>query len=91
MNKTEFIAEVAQKAEMTKVQAQKAVNAFTEVIAEQMKKGEKVALLGFGTFSVTERSERKGINPQTKTEIVIPARKSVKFKAGAGLDLTEKK
>lgn len=91
MNKTEFIAEVAEKAEMTKVQAQKAVNAFAEVIAEQMKKGEKVAILGFGTFSVTERSKRNGVNPQTKQTIVIPARKSVKFKPGAGLDLTKKK
>lgn len=90
MNKTEFIAEVAKKAEMSKAQAQKAVNAFAEVIAEQMKAGEKVTLLGFGTFSVTERAARKGVNPQTKETIKIPARKSVKFKPGAGLDLSKK-
>lgn len=87
MNKTEFIAELAKKADLTKAQAQKAVNAFAEVVAEQMEAGEKIAILGFGTFSVSTRSERKGVNPRTKETITIPARKSVKFKPGASLEL----
>lgn len=90
MNKTEFIANLAEKAGMTKVQAQKAVNAFAEVVADQMKQGEKITILGFGTFSVTERKQRKGVNPRTKQQITIPARKSVKFKPGAGLELVKK-
>ncbi|KGN74830.1 DNA-binding protein [Porphyromonas macacae] len=90
MNKSEFIAEVAAKAGMTKVDAQKSVNAFIEVIQEQMKKGEKVALLGFGTFSVTQKAARTGINPKTKKAIKIPARKAVKFKAGSALDVNKK-
>ena len=89
MNKTEFIARVAEEAGLTKAQAQKAVAAFSDVIADQMRKGEKVAILGFGTFSVTERQARMGINPRTKKQIKIPARKSVKFKPGSGLDLTK--
>ncbi|WP_329905182.1 HU family DNA-binding protein [Porphyromonas pogonae] len=87
MNKAEFISEVAMKAGMTKADAQRAINAFTEVVGEQMKAGEKVTLLGFGTFSVTEKSARKGINPKTKAVITIPARKAVKFKAGSALDM----
>ncbi len=85
MNKTDFIAAVAEKAGLTKADAQKAVNAFAEVVQEQMQKNEKVALLGFGTFSVTERAARQGINPKTKQQITIPARKTVKFKAGSNL------
>ena len=88
MNKSEFIAEVAAKAGMTKVDAQKSVNAFIEVIQEQMKKGEKVALLGFGTFSVTQKAARTGINPKTKKAIKIPARKAVKFKVGSALQVS---
>lgn len=87
MNKTEFIAAVAEKAGITKVESQKVVTAYAEVIKEQMLKGEKVAILGFGTFSVTERQARTGINPQTKKPIKIEARKSVKFKPGAELTL----
>ena len=89
MNKTEFIARVAEESGLTKAQAQKAVAAFSDVIADHMRKGEKVAILGFGTFSVTERQARMGINPRTKKQIKIPARKSVKFKPGSGLDLTK--
>ncbi|MDY6147933.1 MAG: HU family DNA-binding protein [Porphyromonas sp.] len=85
MNKTDFIAAVAEKAGLTKADAQKAVNAFAEVVQEQMQKNEKIALLGFGTFSVTERAARQGINPKTKQQITIPARKTVKFKAGSNL------
>lgn len=87
MNKTEFIASVAEKSGMTKVQAQKAVAAFIETIADQMKKGERVTILGFGTFSVSERTARQGVNPRTKEKITIPARKAVKFKPGSVLDL----
>ncbi len=90
MNKTEFIAAVAEKAGMTKVDAKSAVDAVVSVVAEQMKKGEKIAILGFGTFSVSERAKREGVNPRTKSKIVIPARKVVKFKAGADLDLSKK-
>ena len=87
MNKTDFIARVAEKAGLTKVDARAAVEAFATVVAEELKKGEKIALLGFGTFSVADKPAREGINPQTKKKIHIPARKAVKFKAGAALDL----
>lgn len=87
MNKTEFIAAVAEKAGLSKVDAQKAVNAFAEVVAEQLQAGEKITLLGFGTFSVKETAEREGIKPGTSDKITIPARKVAKFKAGAGLKL----
>lgn len=87
MNKTEFIEAVAQKAELTKADAKKAVNAFCDVIAEAMKKDEKATIIGFGTFSTSERAARTGINPQTGKKMHIAARKSVKFKAGSGLDL----
>lgn len=85
MNKTEFIAAIAEKAELKKSDAQKAFAAFTEVIAEELRKGEKVTLIGFGTFSTSERAERQGINPRTKETITIKARKSIRFKAGASL------
>lgn len=87
MNKTEFIARVAEKSGLTKTDAQKAVNAFAEVVAEQLKADDKVALLGFGTFSVNDKPARTGINPKTKEKISIPARKVVKFKAGSALEL----
>ena len=87
MNKTDFIARVAEKAGLTKVDARAAVEAFATVVAEELKKGEKIALLGFGTFSVADKPAREGINPQTKKKIHIPARKAVKFKACAALDL----
>lgn len=87
MNKTEFIARVAEKAGLTKVDAQKAVNAFADVVAEQLKKGDKVALLGFGTFSVNDKPARTGINPKTKEKINIPARTAVKFKPGSALEI----
>ena len=87
MNKTEFINAVAEKSGLTKVDAKKAVEAFVETVSSELKEGGKVALLGFGSFSVAEKSARKGVNPKTKQPIEIPARKSVKFKAGA--ELTE--
>ena len=87
MNKTEFINAVAEKSGLSKVDAKKAVEAFVETVSSELKEGRKVALLGFGSFSVAEKSARKGVNPKTKQPIEIPARKSVKFKAGA--ELTE--
>ena len=91
MNKTEFISRVAEVAELSKVDARKAVEAFASVVAEELQKGEKISLLGFGTFSVNDKPARQGINPLTKAKIQIPARKAVKFKAGAALELNEKK
>ena len=87
MNKTEFINAVAEKSGLSKVDAKKAVEAFVETVSSELKEGGKVALLGFGSFSVAEKSARKGVNPKTKQPIEIPARKAVKFKAGA--ELTE--
>lgn len=87
MNKSEFVSAVAEKAGLTKADAQKFVNAFASVVAETTKKGEKITLVGFGTFSVAERSARTGINPKTKEPIKIKASKSVKFKAGSDLKL----
>ena len=85
MNKTELIAAVAEQAELTKKDAEKAVKAFTDVIAAELKKGEKVQLVGFGTFEVSERAAREGRNPQTGKSMKIKASKSAKFKAGKAL------
>lgn len=90
MNKTEFINAVSAKSGLSKVDSKKAVEAFVETVSEELKSGGKVALLGFGSFSVTEKSARKGVNPKTKQPISIPARKSVKFKAGSELADTVK-
>ena len=87
MNKTEFIAAVAEKAGLTKADAQRAVNAFTEVVKETMEKGDRLPLVGFGTFSVSQRKAREGKNPRTGETIKIAARKVVYFKPGANLDL----
>ena len=81
MNKTDLIAAVAEKAGLAKTDAKKALEAFVSTVSE----GEKIALIGFGTFSVSEKSARTGINPATKQTITIPAKKVVKFKAGAEL------
>lgn len=86
MNKTELINAIAEKANITKVQAKAALDATINTVSEQLAKGDKVALVGFGTFSVSEKTARKGINPRTKETIEIPARKAVKFKAGAELN-----
>ena len=90
MNKAEFINAVSAKSGLSKVDTKKAVEAFVETVSEELKSGGKVALLGFGSFSVTEKSARKGVNPKTKQPIDIPARKSVKFKAGTELAETVK-
>ena len=85
MNKSELISAVAAKAGLTKVAAKKAVDAYAEAVAEALAAGDKVALVGFGTYSVAVRPSRKGINPRTKAPIEIAEKKVVKFKAGAGL------
>ena len=85
MNKTELVAAIAESTELTKKDSEKAVKAFTEVVTAQLKKGEKVQLVGFGTFEVTKRAARKGKNPQTGKEIKIAASNAPKFKAGKAL------
>lgn len=90
MNKTELINAIAEKAGLTKVQAKAALEATLNTVSEQMAKGDKVALIGFGTFAVAEKPARKGINPRTKEVIEIAARKVVKFKAGAELNAVVK-
>jgi DNA-binding protein HU-beta len=85
MNKSDFIGAVAKKASLTKVDAKKAVEAFIETVEECAGKGDKVALLGFGTFYVANKAARKGVNPKSKEPIDIPARKVVKFKPGTTL------
>lgn len=85
MNKTEFIDAVAAKAGLSKVDGKKAVEAMIKTIQDEMKKGEKVSILGFGSFSVVKKAARKGVNPQTKKAMNIPARQVVKFKPGASL------
>ena len=82
MNKTELIAEIAAKAGLSKKDAEAALKAFTETVQKQLKKGNKVTLVGFGTFEVVKRAKRTGINPQTKEKITIKASKAPKFKAG---------
>ena len=85
MNKTELVAAMADAAGLSKKDAEKALKAFTDVVAEELKKGEKIQLVGFGTFEVSSRAARKGKNPQTGKEIQIPASKAPKFKAGKAL------
>ena len=85
MNKTEFIAAVAEKAEISKKDSEKALKAFVDVVAEQLKAGDKVQLVGFGTFEVSERAAREGRNPQTGAVMKIPASYAPKFKAGKAL------
>ena len=85
MNKTELIAADAEQAELSKKDAEKALKAFTDVIAAELVKGEKVQLVGFGTFEVAERPEREGRNPSTGKAMKIAASKSPKFKAGKAL------
>ena len=85
MNKTEFISAIAEKAELSKKDAEKALKAFTDVVEEELKKGEKIQLVGFGTFEVSERAAREGRNPQTGETVKIEACKAPKFKAGKAL------
>ncbi len=85
MNKTELIDQIAASAGLTKVDSKKALDATVAAIIEALKKGDKVQLVGFGTFAVTEKPAREGINPATKQKIKIAAKKVAKFKAGAEL------
>ncbi|WAM32058.1 HU family DNA-binding protein [Caldicellulosiruptor naganoensis] len=82
MNKTDLISAMAEKSGLTKKDAEKALNAFVDAVTEALSKGEKVQLVGFGSFEVRERAERVGRNPQTQEEIKIPATKVPVFKAG---------
>ena len=84
MNKTTLIAKIAEKSELNKKQAEAALNALTATIAEALKAGEKVQLMGFGTFEIKERAARIGRNPATNENIEIPAKKIPTFKAGKG-------
>ena len=85
MNKSDLVSAIAAKTGETKKAAEALVNAFTEVVTETLKKGDKVQLVGFGSFEVRKRAARKGRNPQTKEEIKIPASKAPVFKAGKAL------
>ncbi len=85
MNKTELIVAMADQAGISRKDAEKALKAFTDVVADELKKGGKVQLVGFGTFEVSERAAREGRNPQTKETIQIEASKAPKFKAGKAL------
>ena len=92
MNKADLIAAIAAKTGETKKSAEASVNAFVDVITESLVKGDKVQLVGFGSFEVRKRAARKGRNPQTKEEIKIPASKAPVLKAGKALkDLVNKK
>ena len=85
MDKTELIAAVAEKAELSKKDAEKAVKAFTDVVSEELVNGGKIQLVGFGTFEVSERAAREGRNPKSGEVMNIPASKTPKFKAGKAL------
>ena len=85
MNKNELIAAIAEKAGLSKVDAKKALDAFVCTVEETLAKGDKLTLVGFGTFSVAKKAARTGINPATKKAIKIPAKKVAKFKVGAEL------
>lgn len=86
MNKTELVGSIAAKAGLSKADSKKALDACVEAIAEALKAGDKISLVGFGTFAVSERPARQGINPATKEPITIAAKKVVKFKAGSDLE-----
>jgi len=91
LNKSELVNSIAEKSGLTKKDAEKSLNAFVESVEETLVSGEKLQLVGFGSFEVRERAERKGRNPQTKAEITIPASKSPVFKVGKVLkDLVNK-
>lgn len=85
MNKTELVAAIAEEAAISKKDAEKALKAFTDVVAAELQKGGKVSLVGFGTFEVAERPAREGRNPQTKEPMHIKASKAPRFKAGKPL------
>ena len=86
MNKSDLINAMAAESGLSKADSKKALDAFVSAVSAALKDGDKVALVGFGTFSVSERGERTGINPATKQTITIPAKKVVKFEAGNELE-----
>lgn len=86
MNKTQLIDEIAQRAELTKVDARKALEALLEITKDTLGKGEDLTIVGFGSFKVAERKARLGMNPKTKMKIEIPATRVVRFKPGSELD-----
>jgi len=85
MNKAELISAIAEKAELSKADSKKALDGFIKAVSEALESGDKVSLIGFGSFAVTEKAARQGINPATKAPITIEAKKVVKFKPGAEL------
>lgn len=85
MNKAELVEAIASEAKLTKADAKKALDAFVNATSKALKKGDRISLVGFGSFSVAKRAARKGRNPQTGKEIKIAAKKVVKFKAGSEL------
>jgi DNA-binding protein HU-beta len=85
MNKTELVAAIAEQAELSKKDSEKALKAFIDVVTDELKKGEKIQLVGFGTFEVIERAAREGRNPLTGEKMKIKASKAPKFKAGKAL------
>lgn len=88
MNRTDLVNAIAEEAKISKQDASNALKATLNAISDALAKGDKIALVGFGTFSIAEKAARTGFNPRTKQAIEIPARKTVKFKAG--VDLTDK-
>lgn len=85
MNKQELIDAISASAELTKADAKKALDAFIDSVSASLKKGDRISLVGFGSFSISDRKAREGRNPQSGKTIKIPAKKVVKFKAGAEL------
>lgn len=85
MNKAELVAAIAEKTELSKKDSEKALKAFIDVVTDELKKGEKIQLVGFGTFEVSKRAAREGRNPQTGKTMKIAASKAPKFKAGKAL------
>ncbi len=85
MNRTELVAAIASQAELSKKDSEKALKAFVDVVTEELKKGNKIQLVGFGTFETSERAAREGRNPQTGKTMKIAACKAPKFKAGKAL------
>ena len=90
MNKTELVNAIAEKSGLGKAEAKRALDAALEAVSEALASDDKVALIGFGTFSVANKEERTGINPRTKEAITIPARKVIKFKPGSELNVKVK-
>jgi DNA-binding protein HU-beta len=90
MNKAELINTIAEEAGLSKADSKKALDGFIKAVSDALKQGDKISLIGFGSFSVAQKAARQGINPATKKPISIPAKKVVKFKAGAELADTVK-